>query len=229
VVRLGEGGLVFHVWIADVNFAKLIVIRYFTETLGMRYAGEDGDVLWFEDGLNKVAVKVYLDEVYEEAELYKRAGALLGLSAAKVYLAVLPDAVPFIDTRYFKGQGVGLVVVDPSRGPEGVDVKIFAKSRQIHAAAADASRLAETLRADLQSYIDEQMKRVESSLYERLKRYVDQRIEELRRPAAATPPSQPQTASRAEARQGAAQDRASSIVQNEWVRILRSKAGVQGA
>lgn len=200
-----------------MDFVKLLLVRYFSETLGMRYVGESGSVVWFEEGLNKVAVLPYLAEVYEEAELYKRVGELMGVAAAKVYLAVLPEATPFVDPRYFKNQGVGLVVVDPAKGLDGVETKIFAKPRP--APAADSSRLAESLKTSLAEYLDAQLRRLETSLYEKLRRYVDERIEEMRRqlPVSAKPETAPKSP---EAPPPAPP---SSVADNEWVRILRSR------
>jgi len=200
-----------------VDFVKLLLVRYFSETLGMRYVGESGNVVWFEEGLNRVAVLPYFAEVYEEAEVYKRVGELMGVAAAKVYLAVLPEAAPFVDPRYFKNQGVGLVVVDPARGLDGVEIKIFARPRPTP--TADSGRLAESLRASLAEYLDAQLKRLEASLYEKLRRYVDEKIEEIRRqlPASAKPetaPKPPETPPPAPP---------SSVADNEWVRILRSR------
>jgi hypothetical protein len=200
-----------------VDFVKLLLVRYFSETLGMRYVGESGNVVWFEEGLNRVAVLPYFVEVYEEAEVYKRVGELMGVAAAKVYLAVLPEAAPFVDPRYFKNQGVGLVVVDPARGLDGVEIKIFARPRPTP--TADSGRLAESLRASLAEYLDAQLKRLEASLYEKLRRYVDEKIEEIRRqlPASAKPetaPKPPETPPPAPP---------SSVADNEWVRILRSR------
>ena len=200
-----------------MDFVKLLLVRYFSETLGMRYVGESGNVVWFEEGLNRVAVLPYFAEVYEEAEVYKRVGELMGVAAAKVYLAVLPEAAPFVDPRYFKNQGVGLVVVDPARGLDGVEIKIFAKPRPTP--TADSGRLAESLRASLAEYLDAQLKRLEASLYEKLRRYVDEKIEEIRRqlPASAKPetaPKPPETPPPAPP---------SSVADNEWVRILRSR------
>lgn len=200
-----------------MDFVKLLLVRYFSETLGMRYVGESGNVVWFEEGLNRVAVLPYFAEVYEEAEVYKRVGELMGVAAAKVYLAVLPEAAPFVDPRYFKNQGVGLVVVDPARGLDGVEIKIFARPRPTP--TADSGRLAESLRASLAEYLDAQLKRLEASLYEKLRRYVDEKIEEIRRqlPASAKPetaPKPPETPPPAPP---------SSVADNEWVRILRSR------
>jgi len=200
-----------------VDFVKLLLVRYFSETLGMKYVGESGSIVWFEEGLNRVAVLPYFAEVYEEAEVYKRVGELMGVAAAKVYLAVLPEAAPFVDPRYFKNQGVGLVVVDPARGLDDVEIKIFAKPRPTP--TADSGRLAESLRASLAEYLDAQLKKLEASLYEKLRRYVDEKIEEIRRqlPASAKPETAPKPP---EAPPPAPP---SSVADNEWVRILRSR------
>ncbi|WP_281011706.1 hypothetical protein [Pyrobaculum neutrophilum] len=194
----------------DVDLPKLLLVKFFSETLGMRYAGESGWVLLFDEGLNRVAVGVYLAEVYEEAEMYKRVGELLGLGASKIFLAVLPEAMPFVDPRYFKSQGLGLVVVDPSKGPEGVEIKIFAKPRPTP--QADLGR-ADAVRTALMEYVNSQLKKLEETLYEKLKRYVDQRLEEIKRRE--TTPESP----RAEPQPAAP----SSVAENEWVRILRSR------
>ena len=200
-----------------MDFVKLLLVRYFSETLGMKYVGESGSIVWFEEGLNRVAVLPYFAEVYEEAEVYKRVGELMGVAVAKVYLAVLPEAAPFVDPRYFKNQGVGLVVVDPARGLDGVEIKIFAKPRPTP--TADSGRLAESLRASLAEYLDAQLKKLEASLYEKLRRYVDEKIEEIRRqlPASAKPETAPKPP---EAPPPAPP---SSVADNEWVRILRSR------
>lgn len=198
-----------------MDFIKLVVARYFTEVLGMKYLEEKDDVLWFEEGLNKVAVGVYVSDFYEEGELYKRINVLMGLGAVKTFLAVLPDALPYVDARHFKSIGLGLVVVELDKGVEGVYVKIFPRARQIQsvAAVADHERLVETLKAQLTAYVESQLRRIENALYERLKNYIDQRLAEFKpqpQPEPkATPPGgqQPQLAA------------------NEWVRILRSKGG----
>jgi hypothetical protein len=198
-----------------VDFAKLLVARFFSETLGMRYVGDSGSVMWFEEGLNRVAVVAYFAEVYEEAELYKRVGELLATQAAKMYLAVLPEAAPFIDPKYFKAHGVGLVVVDPSKGPDGVEIKIYAKPRP---APSLSTRDIEPIKATLVEYLETQLKKMEALLYEKLRRYIDEKIEEVRRQLSAMPkqeaaiksPEPPPTTP-------------SSVVDNEWVKILRSR------
>jgi len=198
-----------------VDFAKLLVARFFSETLGMRYVGDSGSVMWFEEGLNRVAVAAYFAEVYEEAELYKRVGELLATQAAKMYLAVLPEAAPFIDPKYFKAHGVGLVVVDPSKGPDGVEIKIYAKPRP---APSLSTRDIEPMKATLVEYLETQLKKMEALLYEKLRRYIDEKIEEVRRQLSAMPkqeaaiksPEPPPTTP-------------SSVVDNEWVKILRSR------
>ena len=198
-----------------MDFAKLLVARFFSETLGMRYVGDSGGVMWFEEGLNRVAVVAYFAEVYEEAELYKRVGELLATQAAKMYLAVLPEAAPFIDPKYFKAHGVGLVVVDPSKGPDGVEIKIYAKPRP---APSLSTRDIEPMKATLVEYLETQLKKMEALLYEKLRRYIDEKIEEVRRQLSAMPkqeaaiksPEPPPTTP-------------SSVVDNEWVKILRSR------
>lgn len=194
-----------------MEFPKALLIRFFTETMGLKYLKEEGDFLWFEEGLNKVVVAAYFRDIYEEAELYKQVGALLAQDAAKTYLAALPEALAFVDVRFFKNHGVGLVVVDPSRGVEGVEIKIYAKPRQASSSQVDVSKIAESLKAALSARIDEELKRLEKSLFEKVKAYVDQRLEELRRRQEVKPP-EPQQARPA-----------GPIVDNEWVRILRSK------
>ncbi|MEM0277235.1 hypothetical protein [Pyrobaculum sp.] len=192
-----------------MEFPKLLVIRYFSETLGMKFVGEEGDVLWFEDGLNKVAVDVYLSEVYEETELYKRVAALAGLNAAKTYLAVLPDGSAFVDPRFFKNQGIGLVLVDPAGG---VEIKIYAKARQAQVPVVDVNKVAEAVKAAVLESLKAEIKGLEAALLDKLKKYVDQRLEEFRRQAASQAPSQPERQTEAPA------------LDNEWVRILRSRS-----
>jgi hypothetical protein len=179
----------------------------------MRYIGEQGEVLWFEDGLNKVAVGLYFSELYEEGELYKRVAALAGLEASKIYLAVLPEGAMFVDPRFFKSQGVGLVVVDPSKGLEGVEVKIYAKARQFQAASIDVGRLAEAVKASVVEYLREQLKALEASIIEKVRRYVDQKLEEFRR--ATSPVQEPPKAVH--------EAGGPPVLDNEWVRILRSR------
>lgn len=195
-----------------MDLARILVVRFFTETLGMKYVGESGDAIWLEEGLNKVVVGLYLSEIYEEAELYKRAGTLLALGANKTFLAVLPEALPYVDPRFFKNNGVGLVAVDPTRGADGVEVKIYPRARATPTAQIDPAKLEELKRA-LMQYVDAELKRAEASLFEKIKRYVDQRLEEVKyvtrpaeKPAEETP--KPPT---------------SPISENEWVRLLRSK------
>lgn len=198
-----------------MDFAKLLVVRFFSETLGMKYVGDSGDVMWFEEGFNRVAVIAYFAEVYEEAELYKRVGELLATQAAKMYLAVLPEAAPFIDPKYFKAHDVGLVVVDPSKGPDGVEIKIHAKPRPTPPLD---NRDIESMKTALVEYLETRLKKIEASLYEKLRRYIDEKIEELRCQISATPkqeaaaksPEPPPTTP-------------SSVVDNEWVKILRSR------
>ncbi|MGC8994820.1 MAG: hypothetical protein ACP5J0_05395 [Pyrobaculum sp.] len=196
-----------------MEFPKVLVIRHFTEVLGMRYAGEQDEVLWFEDGMNKVAVGLYLSELYEEGELYKRVAVLAGLEASKVYLAILPEGAVYVDPRFFKSQGVGLVVVDPSRGVDGVEVKIYAKARRFQAASIDAGKLAEAVKASVAEYLREQLKALEASIMEKVRKYIDQRLEEFRRaaPSVQEPPRAVQEAG------------GPAVLDNEWVRILRSR------
>jgi hypothetical protein len=196
-----------------VEFPKVLVIRHFAEVLGMRYIGEQDDVLWFEDGMNKVAVGLYLSELYEEGELYKRVAVLAGLEASKVYLAILPEGAVYVDPRFFKSQGVGLVVVDPSRGVDGVEVKIYAKARRFQAASIDAGKLAEAVKASVAEYLREQLKALEASIMEKVRKYIDQRLEEFRR--AASPVQEPPRAVQ--------EAGGPAVLDNEWVRILRSR------
>jgi hypothetical protein len=80
-------------------------------------------------------------------------------------------------------------------------------------------RFAESLKASLAEHLDVQLKKLEASLYEKLRRYVDEKIEEMRRQllasarpeAAPKPPEAPPPAP------------PSSVADNEWVRILRSR------
>jgi len=190
--------------------------------LGMKYAGEGGEVLWFEEGLNKVAVGIYFADLYEEAELYMRVGALMGLGASKVFLAVLPDALAFVDPRYFKTNGVGLVVVDPAKGIDGVEVRIFAKARP---AAVEPLKI-EAVKAALHEYLTSELKRVEESLFEKVKRYIDQRIEEVKRALQAVEEARKALQAAQPARGAVAEsarEPGGDIVENEWVKILRSK------
>lgn len=193
-----------------MEFPKALVIRHFSEVLGMRYVGESNDVLWFEDGLNKVAVYIYFSELYEEAELYKHLTAVVNLNAAKIYLAVLPEAMAFIDSKFFKSQGIGLVVVDPTRGVEGVDVKIYAKARQHYAPVPNSEKLIEAVKTAVLEQLNAQIKTLESSIFEKLKRYIDQRLEEYKVAPPSKPPAPPPPGG-------------SPVVENEWVRILRSR------
>ncbi|MFN3804342.1 MAG: hypothetical protein ACK4SY_04745 [Pyrobaculum sp.] len=196
-----------------MEYVKLLAIRYFAETLGMRYINTDGNVAWFEEGLNKVALGFYLTEIYEGAELYKQVGALLSLNAVKIYLAVLPEAWPFVDSKYFKSHGVGLMVVDPSRGVEGVEVKIYAKPRQISFPQFDINKIVDSLKATLLEYINTEIKKLETSLYEKLRKYVDQKLEERRVEKREQPPKRAEEPAER-----------SKLLENEWVRILRSKS-----
>ncbi|AAL64081.1 hypothetical protein [Pyrobaculum aerophilum] len=194
-----------------MEFPKVLVIRHFSEVLGMKYLGESGDVLWFEDGLNKVAVGVYFSELYEEAELYKRLAALVNLNAAKIYLAILQEASAFIDPRFLKNQGIGLVVVDPTKGAQGVDVRIYAKARQQPVPAVNTEKLIEAIKAAVLEQVNNQIKALESSIFEKLKRYIDQRLEEYKGAMSGKPPPLPPPPG------------GSSVVENEWVRYLRSR------
>ncbi|ABO09053.1 arcadin-2 [Pyrobaculum calidifontis] len=202
-----------------MDFPKVLLIRHFTEVLGMKYAGEGGEVLWFEEGLNRVAVGIYFTDLYEEAELYKRVGALMGLGASKVFLAVLPDALAFVDPRYFKANGVGLVVVDPAKGVDGVEVKIFARARP---AAVEPLKI-DAVKAALHEYLASELKRVEESLFEKVRRYVDQRVEEVKRALQAVEEAKRAAPPVQRAAAESAQEPRGGIGENEWVKILRSK------
>lgn len=211
-----------------MDFVKLLVTRYFTDVLGMKYVEERENALLFIEGFNKVAVGVYAADFYEESELYKKVGALAGLDAVKIYLAVLPSALPYIDAKYFKNVGVGLVVVDVDKGVDGVDVKIFPKPRQTSTATIDTEKVLEVLRTQLLNYIESQIKRIENSLYEKLKNYIDQKIAEVKKlltefnqTGVEIKRLQPESS-----QTGASQtSQPNTLLSNDWVRILRSKSG----
>lgn len=193
---------------------RLLLLRFLAEAMGMRLVEERPGLLLLQEGFNRVAVRMLFSDVYEEAELYKAAGEALAAAAEKAYLAVLPPATPFLDSRYLKGQGLGLIVVDPSRGPEGVEVRLHARPRQSGTPSADPKAL-EGLRSSLWEALQGELRRLEASLYERLKAYVDRRLEELKRQAAQEVREPPR-------REPAA---GGSLADNEWVRVLRERGG----
>ncbi len=210
-----------------MDFVQLLTVRYFTEVLGMRYLKTEGNAAWFEEGLNKVVVGFYFSEIYEEGELYKAVGVLLSQNAAKTYLVVFPEALPHVDSRYFKTSGVGLVVVDPTKVDKAevdkaVEVKIYAKPRYttelnlgtLESVKSDIAKYIETEMKKLHEQISLELKKIENTLYEKLRVYIDQKIER----------------SKLEARGGGESGREDGdrqrggILDNEWVRILRSKS-----
>lgn len=189
---------------------RLLLLKFLAEAMGMRLIEERPGLLLLQEGLNRVAVRALFAEIYEEAELYKAAGEALATVAEKAYLAVLPPATPYLDSRYLKSQGLGLIVVDPSKGPEGVEVRLHARPRPLGGPPSDPKAL-ESLRAALWESLRGELKRLEEALYERIKLYIDRRLEELRRQAVQeTHRQEPPRPS-------------GGLLDNEWVRVLRER------
>jgi hypothetical protein len=204
-----------------VELARYLLIRYLTEVLGFRLESEKDDYLVFLDAANRVLVKAYFTDIYEEAEIYKKINELLQQDCDKAYIAVAKDALPLIDPKHLKTLGVGLISVDPSKGLEGVEVRMPARARPRPAQQIDIARILSAVNAAVAEAVGRESRRIEEEVFRKVKSYVDKALEDVRRELAAlsdrqVPPARP--AQRAEAQSPP------SITDNEWVKLLRRRA-----
>ncbi|MEL9991764.1 MAG: hypothetical protein QXP98_05730 [Thermoproteus sp.] len=204
-----------------MELARYLLIRFLTEVLGFRLESERDDYLSLYDGGNKVIVRTYFTDIYEESEIYKKINELLQQDCDKAFLAVLKDALPFIDPKHLKSIGVGLISVDTPKGLDGVEIKIQARARprQIQQ-AVDISKILSAVNAAVAEALSRESKRLEEEIMKKVRSYVDKALEEFRRelstrwPAQQAQPPQPTQQ---------APQQVASIAENEWVRLLRRK------
>ncbi|MFB6490424.1 MAG: hypothetical protein TU35_004100 [Thermoproteus sp. AZ2] len=203
-----------------MEIARYLLIRFLTEVWGFKLDSESGGVLALRDGGNKVVVKTIFLDVYEEAALYKEISELAKYDYDKAFIAVLPSGLPLIDPKHLKSLGIGLISVDPSKGLDGVEMRLPAKPRdKPQAPGVDMARIISAVNAAVAEALNREAKKIEEELYERLRRYLDKAVEDLRRELAARPPiispaqQQPQPSTPRQA-----------VEENEWVKILRKKA-----
>lgn len=197
-----------------MEIARYLLIRYLSEVLGFRLDSEKDDYLVLYDGGNKVVVKIYFTDLYEEVEIYKRINELLQQDYDKAFIAVMRDALPLVDPKHMRSLGVGLISVDPSRGLDGVEVKIQAKARPKQIAQLDLSKILSAVNAAVAEAMSREGKRIEEEVFNKVKIYVDKALEDLRRElAAGRPPQQAQPQ----------QQTPASITDNEWVKLLRRR------
>jgi hypothetical protein len=195
-----------------VELARYLLIRYLTEVLGFRLESERGDDLALLDGANRVSVKAYFADIYEEAEIYKKINELLQQDCDKAYIALAKDALPLVDPKHLKSLGVGLISVDPSRGLEGVELRMPARARPRPAQQVDLSKILGAVNAAVAEAVSRESKRIEEEVFKKLKSYVDKALEDVRRELAA-----------GKAEQRTEQQGPPSIAENEWVKLIRKR------
>ncbi|MEZ0247740.1 MAG: hypothetical protein ABWJ97_00575 [Thermoproteus sp.] len=202
-----------------MELARYLLIRFLTEVLGFKLESERDDYLSLYDGGNKVIVKMYFTDIYEESEIYKKINELLQQDCDKAFLAVLRDALPFIDPKHLKSIGVGLISVDAPKGLDGVEIRIQARARprQIQP-AIDISKVLSAVNAAVAEALNRESKKLEEEIMKRVKSYVDRALEEFRRELSMRLPTQ-----QAQPPQSAQQAPPASIAENEWVRLLRRR------
>ncbi len=195
-----------------MELARYLLIRYLTEVLGFKLESERGDDLALLDGANKVSVKAYFADIYEEAEIYKKINELLQQDCDKAYIALAKDALPLVDPKHLKALGVGLISVDPSRGLEGVELRMPARARPRPAQQVDLSKILGAVNAAVAEAVSRESKRIEEEVFKKLKSYVDKALEDVRRELAA-----------GKAEQRTEQQGPPSIAENEWVKLIRRR------
>jgi hypothetical protein len=195
-----------------VELARYLLIRYLTEVLGFKLESERGDDLSLLDGANRVSVKAYFADIYEEAEIYKKINELLQQDCDKAYIALAKDALPLVDPKHLKALGVGLISVDPSRGLEGVELRMPARARPRPAQQVDLSKILGAVNAAVAEAVSRESKRIEEEVFKKLKSYVDKALEDVRRELAA-----------GKAEQRTEQRGPPSIAENEWVKLIRRR------
>ncbi|MCI4464437.1 MAG: hypothetical protein JHC22_01400 [Thermoproteus sp.] len=195
-----------------MELARYLLIRYLTEVLGFRLESERGDDLALLDGANRVSVKAYFADIYEEAEIYKKINELLQQDCDKAYIALAKDALPLVDPKHLKSLGVGLISVDPSRGLEGVELRMPARARPRPAQQVDLSKILGAVNAAVAEAVSRESKRIEEEVFKKLKSYVDKALEDVRRELAA-----------GKAEQRTEQQGPPSIAENEWVKLIRKR------
>jgi hypothetical protein len=195
-----------------VELARYLLIRYLTEVLGFKLESERGDDLALLDGANRVSVKAYFADIYEEAEIYKKINELLQQDCDKAYIALAKDALPLVDPKHLKALGVGLISVDPSRGLEGVELRMPARARPRPAQQVDLSKILGAVNAAVAEAVSRESKRIEEEVFKKLKSYVDKALEDVRRELAA-----------GKAEQRTEQQGPPSIAENEWVKLIRRR------
>ncbi|KUO84372.1 MAG: hypothetical protein RXO32_03705 [Thermoproteus sp.] len=195
-----------------MELARYLLIRYLTEVLGFKLESERGDDLALLDGANRVSVKAYFADIYEEAEIYKKINELLQQDCDKAYIALAKDALPLVDPKHLKALGVGLISVDPSRGLEGVELRMPARARPRPAQQVDLSKILGAVNAAVAEAVSRESKRIEEEVFKKLKSYVDKALEDVRRELAA-----------GKAEQRTEQQGPPSIAENEWVKLIRRR------
>ncbi len=195
-----------------MELARYLLIRYLTEVLGFKLESERGDDLALLDGANRVSVKAYFADIYEEAEIYKKINELLQQDCDKAYIALAKDALPLVDPKHLKALGVGLISVDPSRGLEGVELRMPARARPRPAQQVDLSKILGAVNAAVAEAVSRESKRIEEEVFKKLKSYVDKALEDVRRELAA-----------GKAEQHTEQRGPPSIAENEWVKLIRRR------
>jgi hypothetical protein len=195
-----------------VELARYLLIRYLTEVLGFKLESERGDDLALLDGANRVSVKAYFADIYEEAEIYKKINELLQQDCDKAYIALAKDALPLVDPKHLKALGVGLISVDPSRGLEGVELRMPARARPRPAQQVDLSKILGAVNAAVAEAVSRESKRIEEEVFKKLKSYVDKALEDVRRGLIA-----------GKAEQRTEQQGPPSIAENEWVKLIRRR------
>ncbi|MFP3168862.1 MAG: hypothetical protein RXQ56_08465 [Thermoproteus sp.] len=195
-----------------MELARYLLIRYLTEVLGFKLESERGDDLALLDGANRVSVKAYFADIYEEAEIYKKINELLQQDCDKAYIALAKDALPLVDPKHLKALGVGLISVDPSRGLEGVELRMPARARPRPAQQVDLSKILGAVNAAVAEAVSRESKRIEEEVFKKLKSYVDKALEDVRRELAA-----------GKAEQRTEQRGPPSIAENEWVKLIRRR------
>jgi len=194
-----------------MEIAKFLLIRYFSETWGYKLAEEGEGLLVFIDGENTVGIAYSFSDFYEESELYKLIGQLASMDYNKLYLAVAPDASPYLDAKYMKSLGIGLVIVDVSKGIEGVEIKIPAKARsrrQLPQIDLDKLKreITEELKKSILQEIYKEILNIKNDIINQIRNYINEN-----------------KVGRETAVEQAESNLPDDLRGNQWIKILKSK------
>lgn len=199
-----------------MELARYLLIRFLTEEKGFKLDSDKGDILILYDGKNKVIIKILFLDIYEETILYKHINELMRYDFDKAYIAILPHGLPLVDPKHFRSLGLGLISVDPTRGLDGVEVRLDAAARERPQQQQIDTKVLSAVNAAVAEALNREIRRVEEELYNRLKGYVERELEGLRRALAERQAPQQQAGAQAPPPRA-------PIAENEWVKLLRRR------